>query len=588
MAIVTGPAPLRIVLPVLPGTDPAGALPLAIALAGSQGRLVLLAVVEAPPGRDLATATRAARSARRQLRAYARLLPEGTAYELVLRAADSIVSGVVQVASEAEGLLLVPLPVEGAERSLGEDPFRRLLTSPPADTAFVRPGKGGPIRSLLVSARGGPHAELALAVAQRISRAEGAAITVMHVDVPRTTAIERQQEQQLFQSLVAGSADAPRLRTSSVPADSPEEAVIDETRRHDVVVLGARVPGSPGEAALGDVPRAVLAHSAATVIVVKPRRPVDPLIFRPRPPQVDQVVNAWFVESTSHCRDYANLEELVAEKRRRGLTLGVALLAGAGIDTLPAHARVLLDELSRDVPLLDEVTLFCPEDAQILDAAGAAGLRAVAVREVRRGDRGRLLHRALQTLHTDLVVWLDADTRNAHAKLVYGLAGPLILDDRFQYVKGFHGLPPEAPDADLQNLVGEFSARPLINLFFAELSGLIDPLCTEHAIRRPAGLTLPTFSGGAAELGLLIDVYARFGLAAIGQVALDERIARPLSMTEASRRAFSATQILAQRLGLTQSRQTRDRASPTMKLIRQDGERFSIELLDASETELGR
>jgi glucosyl-3-phosphoglycerate synthase len=583
---VTTADPVRIVLPVLPATDAAGALPIAIALAGQRGRVVLLAVVEVPQGRDLAGATSAARAARRQLRALAHLVPDGVAHETVLRAADSIVSGIAQVASEAECLLLVPLPDEGAERALESDPYRRLVIAPPADAAFIRLGKNRSVRSLLVSARGGPHAELALSVAQRIARAEGAAITVMHVDVPQSSPAERQQEQRLFQSLVASSADAPRLRTSSVPADSPESAVTDETRRHDVVVMGARVTTNSGEGGIGDVPRAVLEGSDATVIVVKPRRPVNPLIFRPRPAQVDQVVNAWFVENTTHCREYANLEELLVEKRRRGLTLGVALIAGAATDTLPAHARVLIEELSRDLPLLDEVALFTPADPEILAAAEAAGLRPVPVPEASSGRRGHLLRSGLRELATDIVVWIDADIRNAHAKLVYGLAGPLILDERYLYVKGFHQLPPEAPEADLQSLVGEFAARPLLNLFYAELSGVIDPLCTDHAIRRAVGTGIATFSGGAAELGILLDVFARHGLATIAQVALDERIARPLTMREANRRAFSAAQILSQRLGLPEGHHLRDRASPTMKLIQQDGDRFSIDLFDARESEL--
>lgn len=579
---------MRIVLPLLPATDPAGALAIAAALAEPHGRIVLLSVVEVPQGRDLAPATGAARAARRQLRALSRLIPDGIAHDSVLRAADSIVSGIAQVASEAECLVLVPLPDEGAELALEREPYRQLVISPPADIAFFRPGRSTTVRSLLVSARGGPHAELALSIAQRISRSEGAAITVMHVDVPQTSPAERQQEQRLFQSLVANSADAPRLRTSSVPAASPESAVSEETRRHDVVVMGARVASTPGDAGIGAVPRAVLAASSATVIVVKPRRPVNPLIFRPRPAKVDQVVNAWFVENTTHCREYANLDELLAEKRRRGLTLGVALVAGAATDTLPAHARVLIDELSNDLPLVDACALFAPPEPEIHAAAEAAGLRSIPVANAVPGERGRLLRAGLQALATDLVVWIDADIRNAHAKLIYGLAGPLILDERYQYVKGFHRLPPEAPEADLQNLVGEFAARPLLNLFYAELSGVIDPLCTEHAIRRSVGLQLPTFSGGSSELGILLDVFARHGLSTISQVALDERIAQPLSMREASRRAFSATQILTQRLGLGEGHQLRDRASPTIKLIHQDGERFSIDLVDARESELSR
>src|SRR5207302_2677372 len=155
-----------------------------------------------------------------------------------------------------------------------------------------------------------------------------------------------------------------------------------------------------------------------------------------------------------------------------------------------------------------------------------------------------------------------------------------------QYVKGFHRLPREAPDADVLDMVDEFAARPLLNLFFAELSGVIDPLGTHHAIRRRAGLTLPAFSGPAAPAGLLIDVAHRFSLSAIGQVALEERIARPPSMDEARRRAFSVTQVVTRRAGLSENVLTGSKATPSIKLIHQADERLQIAEVEAHESEL--
>ena len=49
-------------------------------------------------------------------------------------------------------------------------------------------------------------------------------------------------------------------------------------------------------------------------------------------------------------------------------------------------------------------------------------------------------------------------------------------------------------------------ARPLINLFFPELSGIIQPLSGEYAGRRELLEQLPFFTGYAVEIGLLIDI----------------------------------------------------------------------------------
>jgi glucosyl-3-phosphoglycerate synthase len=266
--------------------------------------------------------------------------------------------------------------------------------------------------------------------------------------------------------------------------------------------------------------------------------------------------------------------------------VSVALLAGSGRDTLAAHARVLLDELTNGSPLLDDVRLICGEDKEMVAAASAAGLRTLVVPGGSPAQPGRLMHASLLALESDIVVWVDADIRNPHAKIIYGLVGPLVQNERLQYVKGFYGLPREAPDADLQNLVGELAARPLLNLFFAELSGLIDPLGSEHAIRRRAALRLPIFTGSSAQLALLIDVFDHFSLSAIGQVGLEERIARPIDLAEATRRAFSAVQVLTSRLGIGSDHAVHERATPTIKLIHQTDDSFRVTAIDAREAEL--
>ncbi|HEY7295498.1 MAG TPA: hypothetical protein VH916_10675, partial [Dehalococcoidia bacterium] len=222
----------------------------------------------------------------------------------------------------------------------------------------------------------------------------------------------------------------------------------------------------------------------------------------------------------------------------------------------------------------------------ILDAATAAGLQAVGVRGAAPGQLGRLMHASLNCMRSDIIVWIDAEIRNPHPKLVYGPAGPLIANERLHYVKGFFDTPNDGLGADLDALVGELSARPLLNLFYAELSGVIDPLGVEQAVRRDTALQLPIFTGDAAPLGLLIDMLDRHGLQAIAQVALEERIARPLGLAEANRRSFSAAQVLTSRLGLAGDVALHERATPTMKIIHQSGERFEVTSLEARESEL--
>ena len=71
--------------------------------------------------------------------------------------------------------------------------------------------------------------------------------------------------------------------------------------------------------------------------------------------------------------------------------------------------------------------------------------------------------------------------------------------------------------------VTELTARPLLNLFYPELSGIVQPLSGEYAGRREALEKAVFFSGYGVETGLLIDIFEQFGLRSIAQVDLLER-----------------------------------------------------------------
>jgi len=583
VAAPASPPASSVIVPLLPGVEIGDLLPLAVDLAGPAGRIVLAAIVAVRHGADLPAAAAAARSARRELRATARLIPRGTAHEVAVRAADSPLAGLKQLGAELGGIMLVGLPREAPLEALRKQPWRGLLAEPATQTVLARLPHGRRLSSVLVSARGGPHAELAIALAQTVARAQGAAITVMHVDTAGSNSLRRQREQQLFQELVAHSADAGRMRTTSLAAGDVAQTVLAEASRHDLLVLGSQVGRDPGGEGPGAVPEAALRRDDLAVLIARAPGRIDPGIFRRRPGRIDEIVNTWFVEHTMHCRDYDNLEELLSAKHRQGLTLAGVLLEGAGYDTLAGHARVLVDELQRGAPLLDEALFVCASE-EAADAAAEAGLPTRRVPDAGPGERGRLIYAALRAVSADLVVLLDADLRNPHQKVVYGLAGPLLLQPHVRLVEGFFGLPREAPDADLRVLVGELTARPLVDLYFPELAGFIEPLGVEIALRRQDALALPCFSGPAAPLGLLVDTVERHGLGAVAQVGLDAGIARPLSLAEAARLAFSATQILARRAGLEAATDGASGAA-TLKLLHESDGRFQITLADATEHE---
>jgi glucosyl-3-phosphoglycerate synthase len=121
-------------------------------------------------------------------------------------------------------------------------------------------------------------------------------------------------------------------------------------------------------------------------------------------------------------------------------------------------------------------------------------------------------------------------------------------------------------------------ARPLLNLFYPELSGLIQPLAGEYGGRRSALERLPFSSGYGVEIGLLIDTLECFGVRAIAQVDLEERIHHNQSLEALSKMSFTILQTVFHKLEHRYGRNFLDVESRTLKLIRYEPGRFFLDV----------
>jgi glucosyl-3-phosphoglycerate synthase len=123
----------------------------------------------------------------------------------------------------------------------------------------------------------------------------------------------------------------------------------------------------------------------------------------------------------------------------------------------------------------------------------------------------------------------------------------------------------------------------MINLFFPELSGVVQPLAGIYGGRRAALEQIPFYSGYGVEMGLLLDLLERYGLKAIAQVDLEGVRHRNQELRELSKMSFAILQVFAQHLrrrGLVDSEAAMER---TMKLLRAEEERFHLEEVDVHE-----
>ena len=133
--------------------------------------------------------------------------------------------------------------------------------------------------------------------------------------------------------------------------------------------------------------------------------------------------------------------------------------------------------------------------------------------------------------------------------------------------------------------VTELTARPLLNLFYPELSGVVQPLSGEYGGRRAALEQAPFFSGYGVETGLLIDIYERYGLSAIAQVDLLERVHHNQHLEALSKMSFAIIQAVMRRLEKRFGRAVLEDVNRSMKLIRHDSKGYFLDVEEIAELE---
>ncbi len=239
------------------------------------------------------------------------------------------------------------------------------------------------------------------------------------------------------------------------------------------------------------------------------------------------------------------------------------------------------------VPLIDQmVVIDSDSDDRTVEIAEELGVPVHAHPKIlpetgtHRG-KGEALWKSLHVLDGDIVAWIDTDISNIQPRFVYGLLGPLLAEPKIQYVKGFYQRPIRQGDtlqAEGGGRVTELMARPLINLFFPELSGMIQPLSGEYAGRRELLEHLPFFTGYAVEIGLLIDILDQAGLSAVGQVDLERRIHRNQPLPNLSQMSYVILQGAIRKLEERHRLELLTEVGRGMKLINTGKDQFNLEV----------
>src|SRR5581483_4222832 len=493
----------KILVPVFHDVDYVDALNAALAIAG-QANVWLVGIVGITENESLSKAAVPARHVRKMMR---EIVSEKRTRALQrIRVSYKPWDELTHVVQEEQPDLLVLQPSHFGAMGIA---IGQAFRFPPCDIVVASGKFPDHPEEVLVSLRGGPYAELSLRLSLSISRNSQAKLTALHI-LPDTSASDP-----AFKGMESVLKNLPEIKRQHVRTNDPAQAILSALLHHDLLVLGATARPQDSLISIGPVADAILRESSKGVLVVKSSRPLpanmdSEIVGRNA---ISVLVDKWFAENTYHAGEFADLDHLLALKRKQNLTVSLALPALNEEETVGHVIQIVRQTLMDRVPLLDEVVLIDSNSTdRTRDIAVDLGVPVHIHQNVlpqfgARTGKGEALWKSLYLTRGDIILWIDTDIVNIHPRFVYGLLGPLILRPDLLFIKGFYRRPLKV-DNKLQagggGRVTELTARPLLNLFYPELSGVVQPLSGEYGGRRAALEQLPFSSGYGVETGLLI------------------------------------------------------------------------------------
>ena len=164
--------------------------------------------------------------------------------------------------------------------------------------------------------------------------------------------------------------------------------------------------------------------------------------------------------------------------------------------------------------------------------------------------KGEALWKALYVTKSDIVIYIDSDIKNFDERFVIGILGPLLVNDKIKFVKGYYKRPLITSENSRSNEGGrvtELCARPLLNMLYPELSGFIQPLGGEYGGYREVLENIEYTSGYGVEVQTLIEIYEKYGLDAMAQTNLIERVHRHQPINSLSKMSSAILQTILKR-----------------------------------------
>jgi nucleotide-binding universal stress UspA family protein len=470
--------------------------------------------------------------------------------------------------------------------SISSPIISEILRQPPCDLAILKGSLEPWNRRVLVPVRGGPHSELALRLALQTQSYAHNQITAL---LPKSD-----EQTQSLSAISNGLKNIKNVEQRRLHSSHPREEILDIAKEHDIVFLGFSrlLPDEPP--VLGAIAQSVVDQAERPVIIVKTRRelPDEFNLESSGQEAISVVVDSWFARNTYHSSEFADIAKLIDLKNKSRERISVVLPTLNEEATIGPILKCIQRNLMGEFPLVDEAVVIdsgssdkTREIAQDLGAPVFVHQELLPAYGARKG-KGEALWKSLLATSGDIIIFVDTDIVNFHQRFVSGQVGALLSDPSIQFVKGFYRRPLRV-DGRLQagggGRVTELTARPLINLFVPELSGVVQPLSGEYGGRRGLLERLPFYSGYGVEIGLLIDALHHCGLDGIAQVDLLERIHHNQDLSALSKMSFLILQAVMDKVSQQRGVKMVEDFDRSMKMVQYSPGRLFLSIEEVVE-----
>ncbi len=258
-----------------------------------------------------------------------------------------------------------------------------------------------------------------------------------------------------------------------------------------------------------------------------------------------------------HHAQFADFSKLADIKRSTRQRISVCIPTLDEAATIGEIVFTIRSEFVINHAFVDEILVIdsgSQDDTRAIAAAAGATVYLasdILPESENHQGKGENLWKALHVSSGEIICYIDGDISNFHPGFITGLVGPLLTDPSLDYIKAFYERPLAYGDESHSTgggRVSEILIRPLISLFYPELSSVIQPLSGEYAARRETLESLPFPIGYGVEIAHLIDLAHSGRISRIAQTDLIKRVHRNRGDDELGSMAFALLRVVLRRL----------------------------------------